>query len=579
MVREQPDPLSPRIAQEKNRVVRKLNAYLFPDDEVRLERFTKLKQTVFGSLIAQQTALESRVPKEVRPELDNRRWPNWSEIKPLLNEVEQREPNTKAEGKAQKATYRQLNRLLLEAYFGDDISKKTRVLRPVVIWHDQVFRLILVASLATAFVLGAWLVRVNSTSLHHYYRAQLSQAYLGVDPARADEDNGSQRLSRLDTVSHGGPYHLIGAALNISTLRELMLKAFGASKSGDQRETSAAIGGTDAFVFSHQFCGSDYTGFEATPSFEAKSRVRVADGVALSGAAVSLTQIGNPLILLFMAALNLRLGQWLPRPDPQQRSGGQAKPPNLLELLRERSAPDSRRHFFVTDGGHHDNLGLGVLLRRHCRLIIISDATCDPNYEFADFLRVWRREYRDHGIRILVEPSRHPHRPSGLDQVRPQNLCADRPTSTSIAKPDTKEKSLDSKTADAWSSSHYFVGQIEYPGVASDADQALLIYLKPSMTGDEPQDLQEFWATNAAFPHDPTSNQFYDENLVESYRQLGEHVGEQLCQELARAAGVQLWKEDYFGIHEWVNHWAESLQTEDLHGGPPADEATSASEY
>jgi hypothetical protein len=587
IVREQPHPLSPRIAHRKQWVVDTFNDYLFPEDATDLEQFAKLNQTVFGQLIAEQQRLESRVPREAHPEFDKRPWPSWGDIRVLLRQVDQRDPNTEAEVKSHKETYRRLNRLLLEGYFSDELSKKTRVLRPVVIQQDQLFRLGLVGVLSAGFFLSAWRVRVNSTSLHQYYRTQLSQAYLGIDPDKAEKDNGSQRLSCLDTVSHGGPYHLIGAALNIPTIRELMLKAFGASTNGDQGgteapnvddqrpkggkqvpsqtrlETSAIKGGTDAFVFSHQFCGSDYTGFEPTRTFEARSGVRVADGVALSGAAVSLTQINNPVILLFMAALNLRLGQWLPRPEPGGSDSNPARPPNLLELLRERPGLESRRHFFVTDGGHHDNLGVDVLLRRGCRLIIVSDATCDPNYEFVDFLRVWRREYRDHGIQILLDRS-------AFDQVRPQNLGADR--RPPMTKTDAKEKSPDSKTTDAWSPSHYFVAYIEYPGAAPDTEKAVVIYLKPSITGDEPQDLRGFWAANAAFPHDPTSNQFYDENMVESYRQLGEHIGEQLCESLAKAAGVDFWEEKEFGIHDWVNHWLRNLQGEESHQRPsPTD--------
>ena len=36
-----------------------------------------------------------------------------------------------------------------------------------------------------------------------------------------------------------------------------------------------------------------------------------------------------------------------------------------------------------------------------------------------------------------------------------------------------------------------------------------------------------------AFPHDPTTDQFFTENQVESYRQLGEHIGNELCEAIA----------------------------------------------
>ena len=51
------------------------------------------------------------------------------------------------------------------------------------------------------------------------------------------------------------------------------------------------------------------------------------------------------------------------------------------------------------------------------------------------------------------------------------------------------------------------------------------------MTGDEEADLQAYAAQNRDFPHHPTPDQLYDEDRFESYRQLGEHIGDRLCDE------------------------------------------------
>ena len=37
-------------------------------------------------------------------------------------------------------------------------------------------------------------------------------------------------------------------------------------------------------------------------------------------------------------------------------------------------------------------------------------------------------------------------------------------------------------------------------------------------------DVQEYAAHHEQFPHEPTSDQFFDESQFESYRRLGEHV-------------------------------------------------------
>jgi hypothetical protein len=44
------------------------------------------------------------------------------------------------------------------------------------------------------------------------------------------------------------------------------------------------------------------------------------------------------------------------------------------------------------------------------------------------------------------------------------------------------------------------------------------------VTGDEPTDVRRYAAEHAAFPHEPTSDQFFDESQFESYRALGCHI-------------------------------------------------------
>ncbi|MBV9480977.1 MAG: hypothetical protein JO249_09510, partial [Acidobacteria bacterium] len=56
----------------------------------------------------------------------------------------------------------------------------------------------------------------------------------------------------------------------------------------------------------------------------------------------------------------------------------------------------------------------------------------------------------------------------------------------------------------------------------------LLIYLKPTLIGQEPADLLHYVRSNPAFPHEPTLDEFYSESQFEAYRLLGEHVIQQL---------------------------------------------------
>ena len=73
-------------------------------------------------------------------------------------------------------------------------------------------------------------------------------------------------------------------------------------------------------------------------------------------------------------------------------------------------------------------------------------------------------------------------------------------------------------------SRHHAIGSIRYDTVDATAAAGTLLYLKASLTGDEPRDIQDYAARHPAFPHEPTSDQFFDEAQFESYRRLGEHV-------------------------------------------------------
>ena len=132
------------------------------------------------------------------------------------------------------------------------------------------------------------------------------------------------------------------------------------------------------------------------------------------------------------------------------------------------------------------------MVLRRCHYILVSDAGCDEKMEFQDLGNAIRKIRIDLGIDIdiTVEPLRL------SDQHR--------------------------------SGVHYAVGAIRYSRVDPDAPDGILIYLRPSLSGDEPVDVLEYAAHHDQFPHEPTSDQFFDESQFESYRRLGEHVAEEV---------------------------------------------------
>src|SRR6202023_3783628 len=61
---------------------------------------------------------------------------------------------------------------------------------------------------------------------------------------------------------------------------------------------------------------------------------------------------------------------------------------------------DTSPYVYLSDGGHFENLGLYEMVRRRCRLIVLVDAGCDPNFAFEDLGNAVRKIYIDLGIRI-----------------------------------------------------------------------------------------------------------------------------------------------------------------------------------
>jgi hypothetical protein len=65
--------------------------------------------------------------------------------------------------------------------------------------------------------------------------------------------------------------------------------------------------------------------------------------------------------------------------------------------------------------------------------------------------------------------------------------------------------------------------------VEPGAPSGTLIYLKASLSGDEPVDVLHYASQNKTFPHQTTNDQFFNESQFESYRRLGLHIIERIC--------------------------------------------------
>ncbi len=344
----------------------------------------------------------------------------------------------------------------------------------------------------------------NELSLNAFYRNRLVRCYLGATNAErrpesiTNFDPGDD-LPLHDLVGGGGGetsrplYPLIGTTLNLVSSKQL-----------DWQDRRAA-----SFLLSPHYCGhlppvgrggAQAVGDppELAGSESLAHRLGLGTAVAISGAAVSpnMGARSSPAITFLLTLFDARLGWWLPNRIVQQRIWGHRaaldKPPFpgmqlLAELLGLTHGNGSFVH--VSDGGHFENLGIYELVRRRCRFILCSDAGADPKREFADLANAIQKCRVDFGAHIAID----------IDELRPD--------------PGTGR-----------SRRHATLGHIDY----ADGTRGLLLYLKPTLVGDEDADIQHYARLHPEFPHQPTADQYFDEAQFESYRQLGEHIGKRV---------------------------------------------------
>lgn len=262
---------------------------------------------------------------------------------------------------------------------------------------------------------------------------------------------------------------------------------------------------------------------------------------------------------------------------------------NILQLLKDflltffgMKQPGDWDYCFVTDGGHNDNLGISPLIFRRCRLIIISDATRDGNYDFTDFMKAYRRyrmrtnlpfcrleDFADLARQEPIELARL--KPNLVSEQTEHDRAAGDKNSLQGSFRSTKTRAP--KIVLDQSERHFVLSKLAYNNpedkracktAAEERDKyAVVVYIKSSMTGDEAADLQQYRIQHPEFPHDPTTDQFFTENQVESYRQLGHHIGSELCRTIARGRDIlkeRRQSDDFFEDEYSVEELVEMLE-------------------
>jgi Patatin-like phospholipase len=356
---------------------------------------------------------------------------------------------------------------------------------------------VLLTGVVAGLLVMALRVDINVFSLNAFYRNRLVRCYLGATRYLPGERNPQNftgfdekddlRMADLQGTENcpaTGPLHLVNCALNLGGSSDLALHT---------RHSAS-------FTMSPYATGSGYStadmsgvrtplGFRSTAVYGGNDgQPTLGQAISVSGAAAS-PNMGyhtSPVVAFLLTVFNARLGWWFA--NPRTPSFSSSSPAFSLPYLFKElfgAANEKSDFLMISDGGHFENLAVYELIRRRCRVIIVSDAECDPLLQFEGLGTLIRMCEVDLGARITLD----------VGSIR-HNAESD------------------------WSTNRCAVGTIDY----MDGPRGILIYLKASMTGHEDSSVLQYKASHPTFPHESTGNQFYGEDQFESYRRLGEDV-------------------------------------------------------
>jgi hypothetical protein len=412
---------------------------------------------------------------------------------------------------------------------------------------------------------------INRSGPLMIYADRLARAFLGaVNPERRLHPDGRSVTHVVpgDDVSFdqykpheaGGPLHLINCAVNESVdvasqrgLRDRQAENLAVGPAGvtvaqhwhalwTQGPSGApSLSPLAAGGGPHPFLGPAGSPIEVEPL-----DLRV--WTAISGAVVSpgMGRATGPARALLFTLANLRLGYWwnsgLAKGDRQDVPVRRGLWPSIASLVSRlfraqalllselvgRFGGPWYRYWYLSDGGNFEITGAYELLRRRVPFVIVCDAGQDRDQSGEDLGRLIRLARVDFGAEV-EDPD-----PASLQQAGvPQSVA------------DYLGGMKDLFGSDGQlPRRHAALLLVRYPDGPRTADgdpwlgrsHTWLLYLKSSLTGDEPADLRNYAALHPDFPNDTTLDQVFDEPQWESYRKLGEHIGDNLFVNLPSGA-------------------------------------------
>ena len=356
---------------------------------------------------------------------------------------------------------------------------------------------------STVLVLLGFLTNPNALSFHRYYRKKLADTFM-----KFTGESKNIKLKDLYVNKYLAPYPLINTCLNLQNSNDAKFKG---------------IKTNDYFLLSPLFCGSKLTKYVETKNSDGYDEMTLPAATTISAAAINpgMGIYSNKLLSFFTTVFNARLGYWTRNPIKMKSSKLIWWPLYFFYELFSKIGTNNQM-LNISDGGHIENLGVMELLRRKCRLIIAVDATADADYSFADFTNLCVRARNELGMEIRFRRGFTPE-----DTIRPNPSHGY-----------SKRRFAIADVYQLWEEVEEYDDQgnvIEVLKHFENKKVGTLVYVKSAITAPQGKPVirekaslkyatYKYKIYHPAFPHESTSDQFFDPIQWESYYQLGQYM-------------------------------------------------------
>jgi Patatin-like phospholipase len=365
-------------------------------------------------------------------------------------------------------------------------------------------------------------VNSNYAGLARLYRDRLMEAFLPqIDSVALNEwklATGANVQTVSDLAGHLTPGGELVAAPADGCQRPLHLVNCNAVLMDSTKDLYRNRGG-DSFIITPLWSGSNATGWIKTPRL-GDGAMTLATAMSISGAAANpnaapngLGVTRNRLVSFLMSLFNVRLGYWMANPKNPTREVSNRPNlwfPGFRQGLLGSGLSEDAGFVELTDGGHFDNTAIYELVRRRTKLIVVSQAGCDPAFTMEDLANAIEKVRVDFSVFIEFNDLG-----LSLDALRILTQESFQPCKRGFA-----------------------IGRIRYPRgtpTSPEFDDGYLVYVQ-AVPAALPADIASYWRRHAEFPNDTTADQFFTEENLEAYRELGYAIAGEFHRQLKEHA-------------------------------------------